>query len=387
MQTYKPQYLIIEPYYGGSHKVFIHGLQKSLCEQQFTLLTLPARKWKMRMQLAAPWMAEQIVELIHKGYHFDGILTSTFIDVAVLRSLLASRGILLPVAIYFHENQFAYPSRPQDQARFQFTAINFTSALCADSLAFNSNYNRSTFLSGITRYLKKTADVKLGHLVDDLFDKSTVISPGMDFTRIDALEKTSEKRACPVIVWNHRWEHDKNPNRFFSALFELSEQGADFQLLVLGETFQDCPEIFFEAKNRLEKHLLHFGYVADRSLYYELLHKGTIVVSTAIHEFFGMAVLEGVRAGCVPLVPDRLAYKELFPTEFRYKRDQFKKRLGDLVERNEQMSQTKSQALTTPHSWDKVSAQYVHWLSALGKEKISKTATSEMLKKKEILRI
>ena len=341
----------------------------------------------MRMQLAAPWMAEQICELVHQGDRFDGILTSTFIDVGVLRSLLASRGIFLPIAIYFHENQFAYPSRPQDQARHQFTAINFTSALCADSLAFNSEYNRSTFLTGITRYLKKATDVNLRHLVDDLSGKSTVISPGMDFSTIDDFGKGAEKPNCPVIVWNHRWEHDKNPSSFFSALFELSDQGADFQLLVLGENFQECPEIFGTAKARLEKHLLHFGYVSERAKYYKYLHQGTIVVSTAIHEFFGMAVLEAVRAGCVPLVPDRLAYKELFPAEFRYKRDQFKKRLGDLINRNERINLAKSQALTAPHSWENVSAQYVHWLSALGKETNSRTATSEILKKKEILRI
>ncbi|WP_319547601.1 DUF3524 domain-containing protein [Desulfogranum marinum] len=371
MQSLKKHYLIIEPYYGGSHKIFIQGLQKELRDQDFTLLTLPARKWKMRMQLAAPWMAEQIIGFIQNGYRFDGILTSTFIDVAVLRSLLAGRGILLPVAIYFHENQFAYPSRPQDQARFQFTAINFTSALCADSLAFNSEYNRSTFLSGIRRYLKKAADVNLHHLVNDLFEKSTVISPGMDFSPIDALGQGTDRPTSPVVVWNHRWEHDKNPNSFFSTLFELSEQGADFQLLVLGETFQDSPEIFDKAKTRLAKHLLHFGYVPDRTRYYKMLQRGTIVVSTAIHEFFGMSVLEAVRAGCVPLVPDRLAYQELFPVEFRYKKNQLKKRLGDLIDRNEQMSQEKSQALTTPHSWKTVGAEYVHWLSALRKEERS----------------
>lgn len=385
MQTYKKHYLIIEPYYGGSHKIFIQGLQKNLCEQQFTLLTLPARKWKMRMQLAAPWMAEQIIKLIQQGCHYDGILTSTFIDVAVLRSLLASKGILLPVAIYFHENQFAYPFRAHDQARKQFTAINFTSALCADSLAFNSLYNQSTFIAGITRYLKKTADISLAHLVEKLQDKSTVISPGMDFTGIDALGQGNKKTTSPVIVWNHRWEHDKNPTSFFSALFELSRQGADFQLLVLGESFQNSPEIFHEAKSKLKKHLLHFGYVPDRTQYYELLHKGTIVVSTAIHEFFGLAILEAVRAGCVPLVPDRLAYKELFPASYRYKKDDFEKILGDLIDRNERMIPQKCEDLTTPHSWGYVKNQYAHWLNALANEKTSAAATSVMLKKKEML--
>ncbi|MCW5209466.1 DUF3524 domain-containing protein [Desulfobulbus sp. US1] len=46
-----PQHiLLLEPYYGGSHKAFLIGLQQQL-DYRFTLLSLPARKWKMRMQL------------------------------------------------------------------------------------------------------------------------------------------------------------------------------------------------------------------------------------------------------------------------------------------------------------------------------------------------
>lgn len=43
--------------------------------------------------------------------------------------------------------------------------------------------------------------------------------------------------------------------------------------------------------------------------------QGNVIVSTAQHEFFRVAMLEAFRAGCVPLVPDRLAYTELYPNE------------------------------------------------------------------------
>ena len=36
----------------------------------------------------------------------------------------------------------------------------------------------------------------------------------------------NHKRA--VILWNHRWEYDKNPESFFKLLFKLADQNIDF---------------------------------------------------------------------------------------------------------------------------------------------------------------
>jgi glycosyltransferase involved in cell wall biosynthesis len=59
-----------------------------------------------------------------------------------------------------------------------------------------------------------------------------------------------------------------------------------------------------------------FGYVASRNDYIKWLKRGTIVVSTAIQENFGMSVIEAVIMGCFPLLPNRLSYPEIIPEEF-----------------------------------------------------------------------
>jgi glycosyltransferase involved in cell wall biosynthesis len=360
-----PHILLLEPYYGGSHRAFLTGLQHHV-DCKFTLLTLPARKWKMRMQLAAPWFAGKIVDLAASGTYFDAVLTSTFLDTAVLRSLLAARSIHLPLGIYFHENQFAYPGQVDDPGMFQFTAINFTSALCADRLAFNSRYNLETFLRGLRRYLKKATDMDLGHLADQIRAKAVVLYPGMDFSHIDTASRGG-KNPVPIIVWNHRWEHDKDPETFFNTLFALN--GIDYRLVVLGERFRRVPDIFSRAESRLSEKILHFGYAKDQNQYARLLARGDIVVSTALHEFFGMAVLEGVRAGCRPLVPDRLAYRELFADTYRYTQREFGRELARLLKNFSPLTPEQSSRMTESYNWPRVAPAYAGWLEMLCNER------------------
>ena len=47
--------------------------------------------------------------------------------------------------------------------------------------------------------------------------------------------------------------------------------------------------------------------------YAALLWAADLVVSTAIHEFFGVAVVEAIYCGCRPVLPWRLSYPELIP--------------------------------------------------------------------------
>lgn len=357
-----PHILLLEPYYGGSHQAFLNGLQKHV-DCNFTLLTLPARKWKMRMQLAAPWFAAQIKEYVVSGERYDAILTSTFLDVAVLRSMLASQGIHLPLAVYFHENQFSYPGQISDPGIFQFTNINFTSALCADSLAFNSQYNLETFLKGIHGFLKKSTDMELRYLEEVIRNKSRVIYPGLDYSIIDKAECCIKKKS-PVLVWNHRWEHDKDPELFFKALFSLKD--CTFQLIVLGEQFRYSPDIFVHARERLAEKIVHFGFAETREEYAVLLKCGDIVVSTARHEFFGFSVLEGVRAGCRPLVPDKLSYQELFAQKYRYQEDQLAKYLRNLIDKpGVRLRKDNCMVMTQPYSWGIIAPEYTHWFESL----------------------
>ena len=53
--------------------------------------------------------------------------------------------------------------------------------------------------------------------------------------------------------------------------------------------------------------------------YYELLGRARVAISSALQETWGIAMLEALFSGCVPLVPDRLSYHEMYPIHFRYR--------------------------------------------------------------------
>lgn len=355
--------LILEPYFGGSHKSFLDGLMRHV-EAEYSLLTLPARKWKMRMQLSAQWFVEQLGHFPPEERSFDTVLCSTFVDVAVFRALVSqldgwNQGA--KICLYFHENQFAYPNRTQDKSLYHFTAINFNSALAADAIAYNTAFNRSSFIDGCKRYLKFASDMKFEKCIQGIEGKSVVISPGIDFSGIDALAD-DKKSMNPVIVWNHRWEHDKNPETFFTALESLKKKNIKFELIILGQAFRQSPDCFERARTVFKEELTHFGFVESYPGYVQQLAKGTIVVSTSGHEFYGISIIEAVRAGCRPILPNRLSYPELFPHTYLYEDEDFLSQLELAVTENRRMTGDETMELTKNFSWEALASRYETWL-------------------------
>ncbi|KAH9524943.1 Glycosyltransferase-like domain-containing protein 1 [Bulinus truncatus] len=122
---------------------------------------------------------------------------------------------------------------------------------------------------------------------------------------------------CLHIVWPHRWEHDKDPESFFNAVLQLQAENYNFFVSVIGETFSEVPEIFHTAKGLLRDKIIAWGY-QTRENYLKILDSAHVVVSTALHEFFGVSMLEAVGRKCYPLCPKRLVYPEIYPEECLY---------------------------------------------------------------------
>lgn len=315
--------LALEPYHGGSHAAVLDGLVARLAPAwEVDVLTLPARKWKWRMRGAAITMAEQARALHAQGARWDVVFASTFLNLAEFVALAGDAVAGVPRVVYFHENQLLYPNRHTAEWDFQFPLTNITSALAADACWFNTRWNLDGFLREIPPFLREFPDHVPDGVAERIAPKCRVHPPPFDPTAFDSAlpggVASAPRGPRARIAWPHRWEHDKDPEAFFAAVGTLAAEGLDFEVVIAGQSFRETEGAMREAAEALGDRLVHCDEPATRDEYARLLAGCDIAVSTARNEFFGIAMIEACYAGCVPLVPERLAYPELYPEAFRY---------------------------------------------------------------------
>jgi hypothetical protein len=201
MRGEKRRFLFLESFYGGSHREFADGWAEN-SRHTLELHTLPARFWKWRMRGAALHFARQI----GNPGDYAGLITTDLMSLSDLKALWGRS--CPPALLYMHENQLTYPLAPGEQLDLQYGFTNV----------------------------------------------SAVLYPGCRFS-LDEEVRLPERHGSPLIVWNHRWEFDKNPELFFSVLREVDESGHPFRLALLGENYQKRPKAFLEARRRWPKRI------------------------------------------------------------------------------------------------------------------------------------
>ena len=173
--------LLIEPYFGGSHKRWATELQQH-SKHEFELLTLSAHHWKWRMHGAAIALAEKY----KPGEKLpDLILATDMLDLNLFLSLTRKWSSGIRTALYFHENQLNYPWSPTDKDVYlkrdnHYAFINYASAMAAGKLFFNSAYHHAAFLSELPNFLNAFPEPNLSNTVLQISAKSSVLSLGMD---------------------------------------------------------------------------------------------------------------------------------------------------------------------------------------------------------------
>ncbi|MCG8372865.1 MAG: DUF3524 domain-containing protein, partial [Balneolales bacterium] len=155
---------------------------KKYSRHNIEILSLPGRHWKWRMHGGAVSLAERFNRM--NGIP-DLILGTSMLDFSTFLGLTKEKSVGIPTAIYFHENQLTYPWSPQDRdvkhkRDNHYAFINYTSALVADKVFFNSKYHRTSFLNALPKFLNQFPDRQDKHKIGELEAKSEVMYLGMD---------------------------------------------------------------------------------------------------------------------------------------------------------------------------------------------------------------
>lgn len=342
--------LLLEPWFGGSHRVWAEGYRRHSAHR-VELLTLPAQFWKWRMQGAAVSLARMVRE---RGTSAEVILASGMMNLATFRALTTCTA---PLALYLHENQLTYPQNARQRHGWQYGFVNYVSALAAERVFFNSAWHREVFLEELPRMLRHFGDFNEEDSVEDIRRKADVLAPGMDLRRHDRFRpSTRESGNAPLILWNHRWDEDKNPALFLDALQTLAVDGVPFRVALAGANLRREPAEFEAARSSLGDRIVQYGHVDDLEDYSRLLWSADYVVSAAWQDFFGMAVVEAMYCRCVPVLPERLNYPQLVPPELHAQCLYRRNRLAPLLLRHLngqfEIDRDRLRAQAAPYDWE-----------------------------------
>jgi glycosyltransferase involved in cell wall biosynthesis len=361
----------------GSHLAWATGYQAA-SRHEVDIVGLPGELWRWRLRGGALPLADKIINWIAQHGQPDLLLISGLVDVAELLGLVRRQlSNEAAVVVYQHESQLVYPVA--DGIFDQGAALrNWMSWCAADLVLFNSYYHLRAVGEALPGFINNLPDKTHLPKLDEVVSKFEVFPVGVDLAEVttaddppandveihldevlgrprddehvsgfadhDSIPEFAPSSGPPVILWPHRWERDKDPASFLRALDKVVAAGLEFRLVLAG---QDPPSGSAsaaadraEVAKRFEDWTLSAGELG-RPEYLAALRRCDLVVSCARHEFFGVAVVEAIASGCVPLLPDDLSYPELIRAPWHdavlYEPGTFGTRLVDAVARIDEL--------------------------------------------------
>ncbi len=277
------------------------------------------------------------------------------VDTLTIRSVFPKLG--KKWLVYFHENQFAYPSKKYKPFDINLVLRDVKRARIAENVAFNSEFNRDSFFTGLRKLIKMTPGGFGEEVLEDIQSKAIVLPVGLDDFWFES--EPTERTPGPLrLLWNHRWEFDKGPEDLLDLVRSLTKSETPFELYLAGQDFRTIPDAFIALKKDYSSCLRQFGKIESFAEYRRVVEHCDVVISTAIHEFQGLAILEAVAAGCTPFAPNRLVYPEYVPGAFLYEN------VSQLTKQIRRLDLQKRNSIDVEkYRWSLLKPQYEMWLS------------------------
>nr|XP_045364819.1 glycosyltransferase-like domain-containing protein 1 isoform X6 [Camelus bactrianus] len=326
--------LIVEAFYGGSHKQLVDLLQEEL--EDCVLHTLPAKKWHWRARTSALYFSQNVPP----SARYRILFASSVLNLTELAALRPDLGKLKKI-LYFHENQLVYPVKKCQERDFQYGYNQILSCLVADVVVFNSVFNMESFLTSIGKFMKLIPDHRPKDLESIIRPKCQVIYFPIrfpDVSRFMPEHKTAHlqkilslkgndgaapSRALPFQREQRGWE---NALKNFDS--ESGPCGATQQENLCSSVSQEPYLKTFDAPDHSRAH-----HGENKQNPRDILG-GAEYQQRPLHIVWPHRWLEAVYCGCYPLCPKDLVYPEIFPAEYLYSTpEQLSKRLQNFCKR------------------------------------------------------
>ncbi len=305
--------LVVEPWYGGSHRAWADGLVRH-SGHRVRLVTHPDRFWRWRLRGGAVTLADLVRADVDEHGRPDVVMVSSLVHGAALLGLARRSLGDVPIVAYVHESQLRYPTADGRAPDTDAAMADWQTLLAADAVWWNSSFHRTTVLDALPGFLQAAPDLTHAAWVPRIEAKSSVVPVGVELDGLLGAERTSSGSmgAVPLVVWNQRWEHDKDPLGWLRIMASLADAGVGFRLALAGERPREREDAARALLDRLDDRIEVDRYL-DADAYRALLLRSDVFLSCARHEFFGISVVEAIAAGCVPVLPDALSHPELLP--------------------------------------------------------------------------
>lgn len=327
--------LLVEPWFSGSHRRWAKGYQRS-SSHKVSIVSLSEGPWRWRLRAGALPLSADIGRHVSEHGQPDLLLVSGLVDVSQLLGLCRRDLGSIPVVVFQHESQIVYPTE-SGNVDAEAVLRNWLSWCAADLVLFNSAFHRQAVIDTLGVFLYQRPEADQLFALEEVLARFEVMPVGVDlppaFTHNHA-DAASPSSGGPIVLWPHRWENDKDPAGFLSALRRLRRNNRPVRLVLAGRESVVPSDVRAMILDEFDDWIVAAGPF-DRDRYQELLAESDIVVSCAEHEFFGVATVEAIAAGCVPVLPDDLAYPEIVPRPWHdsvlYERGSFGTQLEAVV--------------------------------------------------------